>query len=148
MGRLQQAEAILALVADVRARLDSKLVGWARGNLDDMQAQLASLLPPGFLRDVPATALAGYPRYLKALAIRAERALNDPVRDQQRMLDLKPFADAWADAATAGRDADAGWQALRWDLEELRVSVFAQELGARGGVSAKKLATRLAQLRQ
>ena len=32
------------------------------------------------------------------------------------------------------------WQALRWDLEELRVSLFAQELGARGGVSPKKLA--------
>jgi ATP-dependent helicase HrpA len=36
---------------------------------------------------------------------------------------------------------------LRWDLEELRVSLFAQELGAKGGMSAKKLATRLAQLR-
>ena len=147
MGRLQQAEAILALVADVRARLDSKLVGWARGNLDDMQAQLAALVPPGFLRDVPATALAEYPRYLKALATRAERALNDPVRDQERMLDLKPFADAMAEATREGREREAGWQALRWDLEELRVSLFAQELGARGGVSPKKLAQRLATLR-
>jgi ATP-dependent helicase HrpA len=147
MRRLQQAEAILALVADVRARLDSKLVGWARGNLDDMQAQLAALVPPGFLRDVPATALAEYPRYLKALATRAERALNDPVRDQQRMLDLKPFADAMAEATLEGQEREAGWQALRWDLEELRVSLFAQELGAKGGVSPKKLAQRLATLR-
>ena len=148
MRRLQQAETILALVADARAKLDSELVGWARGNLDDMQAQLAALVPPGFLREVPASALAEYPRYLKALAIRAERALNDPVRDQQRLLELKPFADALAEAADAGVDGDPGWQSLRWDLEELRVSLFAQELGAKGGVSPKKLAQKLAALQK
>jgi ATP-dependent helicase HrpA len=147
MAQLQQAETILGLVAEVRARLDSKLVGWARGNLDDMQAQLAALVPPGFLRDVPASALAEYPRYLKALATRAQRALNDPPRDQQRMLDLKPFTDALADAAIAGRADEPEWQALRWDIEELRVSLFAQELGAKGGVSPKKLAARIARLR-
>jgi ATP-dependent helicase HrpA len=147
MRRLQQAEVVLALIADVRAKLDSKLIGWASGNLDDMRAQLVALTPPGFLRDVPATALAEYPRYLKALALRAERALRDPVRDQARMLELKPFADALSDAQARGAVDTEGWQALRWDLEELRVSLFAQELGARSGVSAKKLAGRLAGLR-
>ncbi|HEU4991185.1 MAG TPA: ATP-dependent RNA helicase HrpA, partial [Luteimonas sp.] len=146
--RLRQAEAILGLVADARAKLDSKLVGWARGNLDDMQAQLAALVPPGFLRDVPAPALAEYPRYLRAIALRAERALRDPARDQARMLELKPFADALDAAARAGHAADPGWRALRWELEELRVSLFAQELGTRGGVSAKKVAARLAALRR
>jgi ATP-dependent helicase HrpA len=146
--RLRQAEAILGLVADARAKLDSKLVGWARGNLDDMQAQLAALVPPGFLRDVPAPALAEYPRYLRAIALRAERALRDPARDQARMLELKPFADALDAAARAGHAADPGWRALRWELQELRVSLFAQELGTRGGVSAKKLAARLAALRR
>src|SRR5690606_5905608 len=38
--RLRQAETILGLVAGVRAALDARLVGWASGNLDDMQAQL------------------------------------------------------------------------------------------------------------
>jgi ATP-dependent helicase HrpA len=146
MARLQQAEAILALVADVRGKLDSKLIGWASGNLDDMQAQLAALVPPGFLREVPAPALGEYPRYLRALALRAERALRDPTRDQARMLELKPFADALAVADREGRGAEPDWQALRWELEELRVSLFAQELGTRGGVSAKKLATRLARI--
>ena len=147
MERLRQAEAILAAVAEVRAKLESPLMGWASGNLDDMRAHLAALTPPGFLRDVPADALREYPRYLKALSLRGERALRDPTRDQARMLELKPFADALADAVANG-DADApGWQALRWDLEELRVSLFAQELGARGGVSPKKLAQRLASLR-
>ncbi len=147
MRRLEQAEAILARVAEVRARLESDLVGWAKANLDDMRAQLASLAAPGFLRDTPAVALAEYPRYLKGLALRAERALRDPARDQQRMLDLKPFADALEGATASGVATDPDWQALRWDLEELRVSLFAQELGAKGGVSPKKLAARLAALR-
>jgi ATP-dependent helicase HrpA len=148
MQRLQQAQVVLALVADVRTKLDSKLIGWASGNLDDMRTQLAALTPPGFLRGVPAEALAEYPRYLKALAVRAERAQRDPQRDQQRMLDLKPFADALAQAEAEGMAGAPGWQALRWDLEELRVSLFAQELGARGGVSPKKLAQRLQALRR
>ncbi|MDQ3288123.1 MAG: ATP-dependent RNA helicase HrpA [Pseudomonadota bacterium] len=144
--RLRQAEAILTAVAEARANLESPLIGWASGNLDDMRAQLARLTPPGFLRDVPAEALREYPRYLKALALRGERALRDPVRDQARMLELKPFSDALAEV-----DQDLlqspDWQTLRWELEELRVSVFAQELGARG-VSPKKFAARLAQLRR
>jgi len=146
MARLRQAEAILDVVAEIRGRLESKLMGWARANLDDMQAQLAALVPPGFLRTVPAAALAEYPRWLRALSLRAERGQRDPQRDQQRMLDVKPFLDALADAAARGRSGDADWQALRWDIEELRVSLFAQELGAKGGVSPKKLANRVAAL--
>jgi len=146
MQRLKQAETILAAVSEARASLESPLMGWAAANLDDMRAQLAGLTPPGFLADVPAPALAEYPRYLKALALRGERALRDPVRDQARMLELKPFADALSDASASGEADTPGWQALRWDLEELRVSLFAQELGSRG-VSPKKLAARLAGLR-
>jgi len=121
-------------------------MGWARANLDDMQAQLHALVPPGFLRTVPATALSEYARWLHALSLRAERAQRDPQRDQQRMLDVKPFVDALAEAAARGRSDAPDWQALRWDIEELRVSLFAQELGAKGGVSPKKLATRVAAL--
>ncbi|MCX7032623.1 MAG: DUF3418 domain-containing protein, partial [Arenimonas sp.] len=143
MARLQLAEAILGLVADIKPRLESKLLGWASGNLDDLKAQLAGLVPPGFLRDTPADVLAEYPRYLKALSLRADRALRDPVRDQARMLELKPFTDALAGARRSGRIMDPAWQALRWDLEELRVSMFAQELGTRRQVSAKRLARQL-----
>ncbi|MEF9977169.1 MAG: ATP-dependent RNA helicase HrpA, partial [Thermomonas sp.] len=134
MRRLQQAEAILGLVAEVRAKLESKLIGWARANLDDLQAQLDGLVPPGFLREVPANVLAEYPRYLKAMSLRAERAQRDPVRDQQRMLELAPFIAALAAADPMYSEA----QALRWELEELRVQLFAQELGAKGGVSPKR----------
>ena len=144
MRRLQQAEAILTGVADVRARLESKLMGWASGNLDDMRRHLDSLAHPGFLRDTAADTLSELPRYLKALALRAERAQRDPQKDQARMLELKPFVDALGDAAVG--DETAG--ILRRELEELRVATYAQEIGAKGGVSAKKLAARIAAWRQ
>jgi ATP-dependent helicase HrpA len=147
MERLKLAETILSAVAEVKPQLESPLMGWARGNLDDMRAQLGALIHPGFLRETPADALAQLPRYLKAMSLRAERAKRDPARDQARMLEIKPFVDALEEAVALGRQADPEWQALRWDLEELRVSMFAQELGARAGVSPKKLAQRLQALR-
>src|SRR5690606_38479967 len=141
--RLRLAEEILERVAAARAGLESNLMGWARANLDDMHAHLAELAPPGFLRDVPESLLAQYPRYLQALELRAERALRDPGRDQQRMLELAPFVEALAQARLEGEGDQPGWREFRRDLEELRVSIHAQELGARGNVSSKKLARRL-----
>ena len=146
MARLQLAEQILAAVAELKPKLQAPLMGWAGANLDDLRAQLEGLVHPGFLGHTPAWALAEFPRWLKGMAMRAERALRDPARDQARMLELKPFADALAAARVRGEDAAPGWQALRWELEELRVSLFAQELGARGAASPKKLAQRLAAL--
>ena len=118
-----------------------KLLGGTR--IDSEGISVAGLVPPGFLRETPAEALAEYPRYLKALSLRAERALRDPVRDQARMLELKPFWDALVAARASGWAKDPAWQSLRWDLEELRVSLFAQELGTRRQVSAKRLARQL-----
>ncbi|GHH58164.1 ATP-dependent RNA helicase HrpA [[Pseudomonas] boreopolis] len=146
MDRLKLAESILSLVGELKPLLEAPLMGWARGNLDDMERQLAGLVHAGFLRETPADALAQYPRYLRAMILRTERAKRDPSRDQQRMLELKPFLDALEDAAAQGLRSRPQWQALRWDIEELRVSTFAQELGAKPGISAKKLAQRVAAL--
>jgi ATP-dependent helicase HrpA len=147
MARLQLAEAIGTGYAELRPRLESKLLGWASGNLDDLQARLRGLVHPGFLRETPPDLLTELPRYLKALKLRAERALQDPVKDQARMLELKPFDDALAQARAAGHASDPRWQAFRHDLEELRVQVFAQELGTKRPVSAKRLAKQLEALR-
>ncbi|OEZ01788.1 MULTISPECIES: ATP-dependent RNA helicase HrpA [Stenotrophomonas] len=148
MARLKLAENILGHVAELKPLLEAPLMGWARGNLDDLEQQLASLVHPGFLRETPADALAQYPRYLRAMILRSERAKRDPPRDQARMLELRPFLDALDEAQARGLRERPQWQALRWDLEELRVSLFAQELGAKTGISAKKLAQRVAALRQ
>lgn len=143
MARLKIAEAALTQYAEIRPKLEAPVMGWAKANLDDLRAQLAGLVHPSFVRDTPPEAFNELPRYLKALALRAERALRDPTRDQQRMLEVQPFAKALDDARRRGIALEAGWQALRWDLEELRVSLFAQELGTKRPVSAKRLAKQL-----
>ncbi len=146
--RLELAEAILARVAELRPKLESPLMGWAEGNLDDLRAQLNGLVHPGFLRDTPAAALAHMPRYLDAMLRRAERALRDPARDQARMLELAPFVAGLERVRGTPAFAAPRWQALRWDLEELRVSLFAQELGTAAPVSVKRLARQLEALEQ
>lgn len=143
MARLKIAEAALTQYAEIRPKLEAPVMGWAKANLDDLRAQLAGLVHPGFVRETPPEAFNELPRYLKALALRAERALRDPTRDQQRMLEVQPFAKALDEARRRGIALEAGWQALRWDLEELRVSLFAQELGTKRPVSAKRLAKQL-----
>jgi ATP-dependent helicase HrpA len=138
--RLQLAEAILAAYAELRPKLQPPLMGFASANFDDLRAQLDALVHPGFLRELPSERLRHLPRYLRAMRLRAERLVNDPVRDQQRMLELLPFVDALQGAAGQGAAArSADWQALRWALEELRVSLFAQELGTAEPVSPKRL---------
>jgi ATP-dependent helicase HrpA len=143
MARLKIAEAALTQYAEIRPKLEAPVMGWAKANLDDLRAQLAGLVHPAFVRDTPPEAFNELPRYLKALALRAERALRDPTRDQQRMLEVQPFAKALDEARRRGIALEAGWQTLRWDLEELRVSLFAQELGTKRPVSAKRLAKQL-----
>ena len=143
---LTLAETILASYAQIKPKLESNLMGWATANLDDLKAQLRHLVHAGFLRETAAIGLKEYPRYLKAIALRAERALADPIKDQTRMLELKSFNDAINRAQEKGQMQDLAWQQFRWDYEELRVQVFAQELGTQRSVSAKRLAKQLQQL--
>jgi len=143
MKRLQHAEQILSGYAEARAKLDGKLMGWASGNLDDIRAHLGSLVRPGFLRETPPGLLAEFPRYLRGIALRAERAIADPQKDQARMLELRPYDEA---LRAAPAPLSPAWQELRHDLEELRVQTFAQELGTRRPVSHKRLARQLERL--
>jgi ATP-dependent helicase HrpA len=146
MQRLQLAETILAAYAEIKPKLESKLLGWARGNLDDITEHLHSLVHAGFLRDTPAAFLAEFPRYLKAISLRAERALADPLKDQVRMLELKPYAEALRRTQARAPALPPPWLEFQRDLEELRVQTFAQELGTRRSVSNKRLARQLEQL--
>ena len=134
------------LVAEVRARLDSQADRLGQRQPRRHARATAALTPPGFLRDVPAAALARIPALPEgagaARRARAARSGARPGADAGTQA-VRRCAGAWPGASDRRRPE---WQALRWDLEELRVSLFAQELGARGGVSAKKLAGRLAQL--
>ena len=134
MQRLQRAEAVIAEQAELKPWMEPPLLGFARASYEDLHEQFDALLAPGFLREMPPERLAQLPRYLKAMRLRAERLRQDPARDQQRMLQVLPYwRDCLALPASTERDA------LRWLVEEWRVSLFAQELKTAEPVSPKRL---------
>jgi ATP-dependent helicase HrpA len=100
------------------------------------------LLAAGFQRDTPGDWLAQYPRYVKALHNRVERLSGQYARDQGHTALLQSLGEPlWQ--ALAQRDGlllrSAAARDYRWMLEELRVSLFAQNLGTRKAVSKKRL---------
>jgi ATP-dependent helicase HrpA len=144
MRRLALAERIFAAQVALRPLLEPPLLGFAAASYDDLRDQLRGLLRPGFLRELPEAVLAALPRYLAGMQRRAEKLRQDPLRDQARLLELQPFLDALAASEADGIHQSAQWQALRWEIEELRLSLFAQELGIAATVSIKRLARDLA----
>jgi ATP-dependent helicase HrpA len=142
MTRQKLAEPIIEAQAELRPWMEPPLMGFAKASYDDLREQLAGLLQPGFLRELPISRLAYLPRYLKAMRLRAERLRQDPARDQSRMLQVLPYWRALLNAGGTALDAVV-WSELRWLLEEWRVSLFAQELKTAEPVSAKRLARAL-----
>jgi ATP-dependent helicase HrpA len=114
---------------------------------DDIAAQLSRLVPKDFIARTPWAQLQHLPRYLKAVQMRLDKLRGDPQRDAQRMAELRPLEQRWVRrvAELKGR-ADARLDEYRWLLEELRVSLFAQELRTPQPVSAKRLDKAWAQL--
>jgi len=139
MARLKIVEEIIAAYAELKPLLEPPLIGFARANYEDLDEQLAELLFPGFVRETEASRLAHFPRYLRAMRLRAERLRQDPARDQARMLAVQLY---WRDylKLRAERGGDPALDELRWLVEELRVSTFAQELRTAESVSPKRLA--------
>ena len=135
----------MASTARIRAQLRPELMGWASGNLADIKAHLDRLVFPGFLAAHPAAFLKQLPRYLKALQLRQERALLDPVKDQARLLEAKPFNDAVVRMLEQSVDT-AESRRFRQDVEELNVQIFAQELALKGAVSRKHLSRQMSLL--
>ena len=98
-----------------------------------LEDDVARLVPPDFPARVPADQMANLPRYLKAIAKRAERAVLDPVKDASKARALAPFADWERTVPAANRET------FRWLLEEFHVALFAPELGTAQPVSDKRL---------
>jgi ATP-dependent helicase HrpA len=151
---LKTIEDVLAAYAELAPWLEPPLMGYARANYEDLQEQLDSLVHPGFVREVEKSRLRQFPRYLKAMRLRAERLRQDATRDQARMLTVRGY---WRDylklravrgeaGPDANRPADDSLDDLRWLIEELRVSLFAQELKTAEPVSPKRLAALVSKL--
>jgi ATP-dependent helicase HrpA len=106
----------------------------------DIEQQLRGLFERGFIVEVPAAQLAHYPRYLKAIAARLEKLKAEPSRDAQRLAEQAQLSVPFQrELASRKGVADARLTEFRWLLEELRVSLFAQELRTPMPVSVKRL---------
>ena len=107
---------------------------------DDVTAQLQRLVPKHFLQAAPYAQLAHFARYLKAVTLRLDKWRADPVRDAQRLAELRPIEQRYIRRLAEQKGvADARLDEYRWLLEELRVSFFAQELRTPQPVSVKRL---------
>ena len=114
---------------------------------DDVAAQLARLMPKRFIADTPWPQLAHLPRYLKGIVMRLDKLRADPARDAQRLTELRPLEQRWVRQFAERKGVvDARLQEFRWLLEELRISLFAQELRTPQPVSVKRLEKVWAQL--
>ncbi len=107
---------------------------------EDVSAQLGRLVGKRFLVDTPWVQLVHLPRYLKAITMRLDKLRADPARDAQRLAELRPLEQRYLRHLADRRGArDVRLEEFRWLLEELRVSLFAQELRTPQPVSVKRL---------
>ncbi len=151
--RVDEGRARLTLIANEIARLAGVILteyaAAARKIKDaknapeatkDAAEQLQRLVPKHFLATTPWAALQHFPRYLKAITLRLDKLRADPARDTQRMAEVRAQDQRfWRLVAERKGAIDTRLQELRWLLEELRVSFFAQELRTPQPVSVKRL---------
>ncbi|WP_312680426.1 ATP-dependent RNA helicase HrpA [Stutzerimonas nitrititolerans] len=110
--------------------------------LNDIKAQLANLVYPGFVRETPAQWLREYPRYLKAIEQRFEKIGAQLQRDRVWSGELAGYWEQYQARLKKHQQEgkrDPELIQYRWMLEEYRVSLWAQQLGTKMPVSDKRL---------
>ena len=122
----------------VQARLAALPSGTYLESRTDIESQLSHLLFRRFVRLVPIDKLADYPRYLKAITLRFEKLREAPQRDFDLALDVESLWHNYEKRRNAS-GSNAAMEDYRWLLEELRVSLFAQQLRTPVPVSLKRL---------
>jgi ATP-dependent helicase HrpA len=119
--------------------------------LQTLKDELARLVPDNFVSLYDRERLAHLVRYLKTLSIRVQRGITDLEKDRSRQALIAPFIEqlgrmlASMDATTSA-EKRAAVEAFFWNIEEYKVSVFAQEVGTDGPVSAKRLKKRIGEI--
>jgi len=134
----RQAGAVLQdYAAAVRKLKDARA---AKDVVDDISAQLSRLMPKNFVVATPWSQLQHVTRYLKAIVARLDKLRADAARDSRLMAELKPLEQRYTRRLAELKGQQDGRLAdFRWQLEELRVSLFAQELRTPQPVSVKRL---------
>ena len=154
--RISEGKARFGLLANEIARLAARILdeyfqlqkklseikAWDK-TASDISAQLATLLDRDFLTENDPARLSHFPRYLKACSVRIDRLRADPEREARLLSDWQkvaaPYFRALKERQKSGMAMDPKMNDFRWLLEELRVSLFAQELRTPMPVSVRRL---------
>ncbi|GHF88513.1 ATP-dependent helicase HrpA [Amycolatopsis bartoniae] len=137
---LSEVEQILRAANDVETTLAD-----ARGpaeSLADIRKQLDALVFPGFVTATGFDRLPNLVRYLRAIERRVDKLGNAAAKDVELLRDVQWLQEEYqraVDALPPGVRPGPELEEVRWMLEELRVSYFAQTLGTAHPVSAKRI---------
>lgn len=141
LDTVQKVGAILSLAHEVTVALDA-LPASLSVSVADVKAQLTGLVYPGFVTATGWARLPDVERYLRAVAYRLTKLPENPYRDRQWTDDIQAIEAehrTWLASLPESRRTTEAVRAVRWMLEELRVSFFAQHLRARQPISDKRL---------
>ena len=144
-----QVEAALRLAHSVGARLADLRAAPVQPAADDMREQLSGLIYAGFVTATGYRRLPHLTRYLRGMERRLDKLPENPGRDAASMAVARRAEQAYREAVAAlppGRRSGADVADVRWMLEELRVSLFAQALGTQVPVSENRILAALSRL--
>ena len=145
----KQVEQILTAVFNINKRLKGRVDMSLALALSDIKTQLGGLVYRGFVTGNGWKRLPDTLRYLQAIERRLEKLAIDPHRDRAQMLRVEQVQQAWQqwlNKLPPKRQQEEEVKAVRWMLEELRVSLFAQQLGTPYPISDKRILQTIEQL--
>ncbi len=112
------------------------------GSLEDVAGQRSGLVFDGFVGQTGRDRMGDVERYLSAMAVRLDKLGSSPERDRERMATIARVQEAYAhalDRFAPGSPVDRELERIGWQIEELRVNLFAQAVGTPGPVSEERL---------
>ncbi len=139
---VNRVERVLAAAHEVRRALPDRPPPAQLDAIEDIRAQFRRLLPTGFVARAGRDRLADLARYMTALARRLERLARDIDTDRgrmQRVMAVQQAYDGVVAALPRTRTAAADVRDIGWLIEELRVSLWAQQLGTSRPVSEQRI---------
>ena len=138
----QKVEQILTLTHQLNQRLKGKMDFTMAFALSDMKSQIAGLIYQGFVQKSGYARLPDLLRYLQAIDKRMDKLAQDVNRDRAAMLRVEQVQQAYQQLLTKlpkSKPISDEVAEIRYMIEELRVSLFAQQLGTKYQVSDKRV---------
>jgi ATP-dependent helicase HrpA len=145
----QQVEAILTMAFSINKKLKGRVDLSMAFALSDIKAQIEGLIYKGFATDCGWKKLPDILRYMKALERRLEKLPIDPNKDRLHMLKIDAVNKAYKELLNKipkGMAVPQEAKEIRWMIEELRVSFFAQQLGTPYPISDKRIYNAISEL--